>query len=112
MKYRESIHIELDKRIDVSQKESYGSNSTLFQNSIVKQALTELISKYVLVPVYKATGNVAIICRRFYELTVIKKLGWTEILEMILTPMKPVIIFKKIYLLISLKISMIIPIFL
>ena len=39
----------------------------------MKQDLTELSSKYVLVPVDKATGNVAIICR-FYELTGIKEL--------------------------------------
>ena len=51
------------------------TNSTLFENSAVKQALKELLKKYVLVPVDKATGNIVIICRRFYMLTMIKELG-------------------------------------
>ena len=75
------------------QNVSCRSISTLFENSAVKQALKELHKKYVLVPVDKATGNIAIICQ-------IKNLGWIDILAVILTsPMKPVIIFKKIYLL-------------
>ena len=71
MEWRESIRIEPDRRIDMTQKELYGND---FQNFGMKQSLTELGSKYVLVPVNKATGNVSIICRRFYDLTMIKKL--------------------------------------
>lgn len=60
----------------------------------------------------KAIGNAAIIYQKFYMLTLIKNIdiGWTQILEMVLkVPMKPVILFKKIYLLLNiLKISVII----
>ena len=75
----------------------------------MKLALAELYDKHVLVLVDKAIGNAAIIYQRFYMLTLIKNLGWTQILEMVLkAPMKPVILFKKIYLLLSiLKISVI-----
>lgn len=37
------------------------TNNTLFENSGAKQALKELLKKYVLVPVDKATGNIVII---------------------------------------------------
>ena len=46
----------------------------------MKQALAKSHDKYVLVPVDKTTGNVAIIFQRFYALTSINSLGWTEIL--------------------------------
>lgn len=64
MDWREGICIELDRRIDVSrQKVSYTNNSQLLQNSAMKQALTELYNKYVLVLVDKVTGNAAIACQ-------------------------------------------------
>ena len=63
MDWREGICIELDRRIDVSrQKVSYTNNSQLLQNSAMKQALTELYNKYVLVLIDKVTGNAAIVC--------------------------------------------------
>ena len=70
MDWREGICIELDRRIDVlRQKVSYTNNSQLLQNSAMKQALTELYNKYVLVLVDKVTGNAAIVCQKLYVLT-------------------------------------------
>ena len=70
MDWRESICIELDRRIDVlRQKVSYTNNSQLLQNSAMKQALTELYNKYVLVLIDKVTGNAAIVCQKLYVLT-------------------------------------------
>ena len=70
MDWREGICIELDRRIDVSrQKVSYTNNSQLLQNSAMKQALTELYNKYVLVLIDKVTGNAAIVCQKLYVLT-------------------------------------------
>ena len=40
----------------------------------VKKSLIELYEKFVLTPIDKATGNVAIICKRFYAQTLIKEL--------------------------------------
>ena len=49
----------------------------------MKQALTEWCNKYVLVPVDKTTSNFAIICWRYYALTLLIKLSWTKILEIV-----------------------------
>ena len=38
-------------------------------------ALEELKSKFVIVPIDKASGNVAFVCKRFYALVLIKELG-------------------------------------
>ena len=116
MSWRERMQIELDGRIDVLQKVSYRNNSAFFQNTVVTQALSELHNNDVLVPFYKASGNVAIICRRFYALRLLKTLGLDRDTRNIpRTPRnnkkhrKPVIMFKKIYVLLSiLKISIII----
>ena len=75
MDWRESICIKLDKRIDVLRNVSYINNSPLLQNFVMKQALTELYNKYVLVLVDKTIGNAAIICQKFYVSTFIKELG-------------------------------------
>ena len=32
-------------------------------------------SEYVITPIYKANGNIAFICKRFYALTIVKELG-------------------------------------
>ena len=40
-----------------------------------KSALKELQSKYVIVPIDKATNNIAFICKRFYALVLLKELG-------------------------------------
>ena len=41
----------------------------------MKQRLKDLLSKYVIVPVNKAIGNVAFICQRFYAFVLVKELG-------------------------------------
>lgn len=48
----------------------------LFQNFVLKQALTKSHNKYVLVPFDNATGNVAVIYLRFCASTLIKPLGF------------------------------------
>ena len=83
----------------------------MLEVSVAKQAFTKLHhNEYVQVPADKAAGNVAMICRRFYTLT----LSWAEKLETIRTASTTLlIIFKKTYLLLSApKISVIISTFL
>ena len=46
---------------------------TLFQDSVVKVALTELHNKYIIVPVDKT--SVVLIIRRFYAFTLTNKFG-------------------------------------
>ena len=52
---------------------SYRNNLKVFQDSVVKQAFTELYYRYVLVHVDKTTSNTVIICWRLYALTLITK---------------------------------------
>ena len=44
----------------------------------VQIALKELQNKYVICPIDKATGNIALICKRFYALVLSKELGLTN----------------------------------
>ena len=41
----------------------------------IKKALDFIHSKYVVVPVDKASGNIALVCKRFYALVIAKELG-------------------------------------
>ena len=45
------------------------------KNQECKQALKELHDHYVLAPIDKASNNIAFICKRFYAMVLIKKLG-------------------------------------
>ena len=83
MDWRESIRQNyiIRERGQISyKKQPYRKNGTLFQNSIVEDAITELRNKYVLVLVDRATANVTTVCR-LYALTLIKNqnLDWTDI---------------------------------
>ena len=50
--------------------------STLFPyTTLFRSALEELKKLYVIVPIDKASGNVAFVCKRFYALVLIKALG-------------------------------------
>ena len=42
-------------------------------------ALEQLHSDYMITPIDKATGNVAIICKRFYAMVLFKELGIGEL---------------------------------
>ena len=50
-------------------------SKTSLKNNDVKQSLSELHDKFILTPIDKATNNIAIICKRFYILTLLKELG-------------------------------------
>ena len=41
----------------------------------VRLSLKDLHNKYVVCPIYKATGNVSLICKRFYSTVLCKELG-------------------------------------
>lgn len=50
-------------------------NSSSLQDPHVKQAIQDLRNNFVITPIDKANANVAIICKRFYILTLNKSLG-------------------------------------
>lgn len=50
-------------------------NSSSLQDPHVKQAIQDLRNNFVITPIDKANANGAIICKRFYILTLNKSLG-------------------------------------
>ena len=71
-----NIKIKIDRKIE-------SLNNTLHiyehEDSLsspdIKNALQLIHSKYVVVPIDKATGNIAFVCKRFYALVIAKELG-------------------------------------
>ena len=50
-------------------------HSSIFNESNVKDSLNELQDKFVIVPIDKATGNVAFICKIFYAKVILREVG-------------------------------------
>ena len=50
----------------------------MIRSDCVKDFLEELFQKFIVIPIDKAHGNVAVICKRFYALTHMKELGLEE----------------------------------
>ena len=66
----------MDSRIDhLSRKVNIKESSCLLNETIVKQHLKDLHSKYIIVPIDKATVNVTFICQQIYALVLVKELG-------------------------------------
>ena len=49
--------------------------TSIFKDNAVTECLSELQSKYVMVPIDKAANNVAFVCKRYYALVLLKELG-------------------------------------
>ena len=47
----------------------------VLKDSTCKRDLKELQDRYVIVPIDKATGNVAFVCKRFYAIVLLRELG-------------------------------------
>ena len=60
-------------RQSVSKKKS--KTSTILTKPSSKSCLSELQSKYVMVPIDKAANNIAFVCKRYYALVILKELG-------------------------------------
>ena len=73
--WKHTIANRIEDRIKSSIKNKRRTQTSVFKNSISKLCLSDLQSKYVMVPIDKATSNVAFICKRFYALTIIRELG-------------------------------------
>ena len=70
--WQTEVNSKVDDRIDKlkTEKEQKETSSS-------KKCLKELLSKFVIAPIDKATGNVSFICQRFYALVLAKELGLT-----------------------------------
>ena len=54
------------------------AGTSLLRNHEIRKILVDFHQNYIVVPIDKASGNVSIICKRFYPLTLIKELGVTR----------------------------------
>ena len=71
-----NIKFKINDRIEVLNNtlHTYHNNDSLNSHS-VKNALKNIHNKFVVVPIDKATGNIALICKRFYASVIVKQLG-------------------------------------
>ena len=76
-RWEEEVFKQIEEKI-VNLKLTYtfiSCNSSSLQDPHVKQAIQDLRNNFVITPIDKANANVAIICKRFYILTLNKSLG-------------------------------------
>ena len=73
--YMEGINSLLDARINALQQRQYHRPANIFDDFHVRKNLKELQNKFVIVPIDKASGNVAFICKRFYAKVIFDELG-------------------------------------
>ena len=66
----------VDQRIKIMKtKKTPSITKTVLEDEDVKSALDDLHSKFVVVPIDKASNNVAIICKRYYIQTLLEEVG-------------------------------------
>ena len=74
--WKTKIAESIDSRIQIlSDKEIPHKPKLLCEDHIASQHLKRLHEQYVIPPIDQASGNVAIICKRFYAQVLIKELG-------------------------------------
>ena len=74
--WKAKITESIDSRISIlSQKITTTKTKLIGQDHMAMQHLKHLHNNYVITPIDKASGNVAIICKRFYAQVLIKELG-------------------------------------
>ena len=77
--WRDGILNIVDKKIEELKKTNVPQKvSSVLQNPGVLADLEELHSKYVIVPIDKASKNVANICKRYYINAILEELGFSE----------------------------------
>ena len=74
--WEEKIKQKIEDRITaIGNRSRQPFTQSVLKNADVKSSLEELQEKYVIVPIDKASNNVAFICKRFYALVLLKELG-------------------------------------
>ena len=76
--YMEHINSLLDARINDLEQRQYHRPTIYFNDFRVRNSLKELHEKFVIVPIDKAAGNVAFICKRFYAKVILDELGLSQ----------------------------------
>jgi len=70
------ITSKIDERISSLQpKKNNNKHHSILKLQPTKECLSDLHSKYVMVPIDKAANNIAFVCKRFYALVLLEELG-------------------------------------
>ena len=73
--WKEMVKGQIEERISKLKQNFKQRTGKVLENADVKACLSDLHSKYVIVPADKAPNNHIIICKRYYIETLIKELG-------------------------------------
>ena len=73
--WSETVKRIISNRINSLQHRSFLRCNRILEDPHIKAYLTELQSKYVLVPAYKAGHNIIFVCKYYYIHTLIEELG-------------------------------------
>ena len=73
--WKEMITSKIKDRISSLANHNNRHICSIFKDASAKQCLSDLQSKYVIVPIDKAANNVAFICKRYYASVILQELG-------------------------------------
>ncbi len=66
---------EVDQRIsDAEERFSFPEKRSIFHDPVIKEELRRLHEHFVLCPIDKASGNVAIVCKQLYAKVILNEL--------------------------------------
>lgn len=77
--YMDAINSLLDSRIELLEQQEHPTIYNIFDDFQVRNNLKRLQDKFVIVPIDKASGNVAFICKRFYARVIFEELGLNQV---------------------------------
>jgi len=77
--YMDAINSLLDTRIAQLEQQVHPIHVNIFDDFHVRSHLKQLQDKFVIVPIDKASGNIAFICKRFYAKVILEELGLNHI---------------------------------
>ena len=73
--WSETVKLIISNRITNLQHRNFGPCHKILEDPHIKTYLTELQSKYILVPVDKASNNISFVCKYYYIRTLMEELG-------------------------------------
>ena len=73
--WKGSVTAKIDERIASLRPNNRKQHHPILNNDTSKDCLDSLKSKFVLVPIDKASNNIAFICKRFYAQVLLEELG-------------------------------------
>ena len=75
--WKSRIVEKIDHRISSFVPKRKKASRSIFEDTSAQSCLSELQSKYVMVPIDKAANNIAFVCKRFYAQVLLNELGLT-----------------------------------